>query len=117
MYTYFVATPDLVKIGKTRNPWTRIAGICAASPVEIEFLGITTEHEEAELPLMFASVAVRGEWFRRTTELERFIKAIARPLPERPALGIRRFNIQRPDGRPWDVDDPATWFWARETAA
>lgn len=66
MYTYFIRTKvnDLVKIGKSVNPQTRIKQIQGqATFLELEFLHIIEGNWESLFHSHFAKYRTSGEWF------------------------------------------------------
>jgi hypothetical protein len=75
-HVYFIAGGDLIKIGFSRAPRVRFAKMQIECPVELTLLHFepgTLELERA-LHRQFAGLRVRGEWFRKASELLAFIE-------------------------------------------
>jgi hypothetical protein len=77
-YVYYAGAGDAVKIGHSRNPWARLRELRIAQP-HIRLLGVeqgdrgleTRRHEQ------FAASRIKGEWFRRSPELDGLIATVA----------------------------------------
>jgi hypothetical protein len=72
-YIYILkAENGLYKIGKSKNPGSRINSIRTSSPVKLEvykvFLSSEYNRQEKHLHRMFANLRELGEWFRLTDE-------------------------------------------------
>lgn len=106
---YFFEAEGLgrVKIGRSRNHWTRQAQLAPGSPAPLRLLGTIPGgcHRETELHHRFAEHRVHGEWFALTddlrSEIEKMIRdheesARAQTPPEDPR---RAFPIS-----PWSID-------------
>ncbi len=65
-----------VKIGHARDVDQRLATIQTCSPQEVELLGVMPGGGDMErcLHKLFAKLRIRGEWFRFTRTIERFIE-------------------------------------------
>ncbi|MGP5722781.1 GIY-YIG nuclease family protein [Corynebacterium casei] len=79
---YFVYSPDAdkVKIGFSDSPESRMKSMQTGSPVPLELLGTIPGGQDVEMELheRFKSDRSHGEWFRMTSEIERFIRREAR---------------------------------------
>ena len=73
MQTYFISDGMLIKIGKSLDPASRLAHFQTshARPLTIRLILITDR--ERELHQRFAGDHVRGEWFRLSYDIEKFI--------------------------------------------
>lgn len=85
---YFVECAGFIKIGKSWHVLHRLASLRPGCPLPMEPLGFIPEPDEdrcsvteAELHDRFVSSRARGEWFRDTLELRRFICIHAQPWP------------------------------------
>jgi len=76
-YVYFLAAGDFIKIGTSRAFTERMHKVRTDIPFQIEVLLLEegSTKEEKALHKRFAAVRHRGEWFRRTPELLRYIDA------------------------------------------
>ncbi|MCC6824020.1 MAG: GIY-YIG nuclease family protein [Verrucomicrobia subdivision 3 bacterium] len=65
-FVYFIRGGDLVKIGWSTNPRLRLSQLQTASAERLRIIGVTpgTRGDERALHGTFASLRVRGEWFR-----------------------------------------------------
>jgi uncharacterized protein YozE (UPF0346 family) len=78
-HTYFVTResshhkPVYVKIGKSRDPVSRVNNLQTSSPTKLRTLFILEGDRERELHAVFAEYRVRGEWFRVEGALKKFI--------------------------------------------
>lgn len=80
---YFVSVdqPDFpIKIGYASDMKSRLGGLQNSFPFDLVVLATTPGHRYAErdLHIAFHASRIRGEWFYRTPELMRHIKAINR---------------------------------------
>lgn len=78
MYVYFILAPqsDCVKIGRAKNPETRLKALQTASPDELELLLMlphSPPFEEHQLHKRFDKYRTQGEWFEYCGELKRFV--------------------------------------------
>jgi hypothetical protein len=85
-YVYFIKCPanGLIKIGWTvRHPDLRFLGLSAASPVDLEKIGVlrTRRYTEKRLHRRFRNLRVKGEWFSPREKLLAFIAKYAKPWP------------------------------------
>lgn len=91
MYVYFIRTeakPPMVKIGKARDPESRMATLQTGCPYELTLLGsiacrsdMHAEAAEKDLHRHFSIYRTRGEWFRYDDRVARIIAAIVgKPL-------------------------------------
>lgn len=73
---YFFICGDLVKIGKSVDPWRRLREVNNGSPHEIFYCGSIAgwTREEQLLHHIFKSYRVRGEWFKINKFLHEFIE-------------------------------------------
>jgi len=78
-HTYFITResvhhkPVYVKIGKSRDPVSRINNLQTSSPTELRTLFILEGDREREMHTLFAEYRIRGEWFRVEGRLKQFI--------------------------------------------
>lgn len=73
MPVYFVGNGNgQVKIGHSKEPLIRLAGLQTASPHKLELLAVVpgTEKVEAELHRKFATFRLSGEWFQLSDQLK-----------------------------------------------
>jgi hypothetical protein len=83
-YVYFVHAPDndAVKIGRAADPNRRVQILQVGSPGTVTLLGWirTTPEDRLESVIQgrFKKDRLRGEWFRATPELMKFIRDRAR---------------------------------------
>jgi hypothetical protein len=74
---YFIECGNFIKIGITTNLQDRIASFETATPYDIRVLAVipsATRQTELELHRRFADAHHKGEWFRKTPGLLKFIK-------------------------------------------
>lgn len=78
VYFIFSTETERVKIGIARDPWRRLAHLQIGAPEELGLIGFMiagdARERERSLHERFASIRVRGEWFRLTDELMDCIK-------------------------------------------
>lgn len=96
---YFIRNESagLIKIGFSRSPRTRRSNLQSAAGVKLEIIGVMRGARKAEAVLheRFAEDRVRGEWFRASEALERFIAENAQPIdsiPEEPGRANSRYR-------------------------
>lgn len=77
-YIYYVAATgsDVVKVGISRNPWSRVSDLQTGSAAKFELLATlkTTARSEKALHKLLAQSRESGEWFRRSTALNSLIE-------------------------------------------
>lgn len=75
-YVYFIRCGDLVKIGFSASPETRLRTLRATSAAPLIVLGTSYAHKKLERRLhkQFAYLRHHGEWFRRSAALDRMIQ-------------------------------------------
>jgi hypothetical protein len=77
-YVYYVVDTerDVVKVGISRNPWSRVKDIQVGSSSKFELLATlkTTERSEKALHKFFAATRLQGEWFERSEALNSLIQ-------------------------------------------
>lgn len=74
---YFIRCEDYVKIGIGYTPSDRIGTLQVGCPFELVMIGTIpgTIAEELALHRRFASMRIRGEWFRYEGDLKAYIEA------------------------------------------
>jgi hypothetical protein len=96
---YFIACADFIKIGVSDNPRRRIAHLQSSSPFDLELLGDVPGDAEEEIRIQgkFAKHHVRGEWFRKHSDIIDYIAYRNR------RTGLRKGNqpLQNLNGRDW----------------
>lgn len=77
---YFIASERAVKIGISASPIDRMKALQTAHHDELEILGWMPGHEATERLIheKFAKEHIRGEWFRKSRRLLRFIEEVSR---------------------------------------
>lgn len=75
VFTYIVRCGQFVKIGRTKNPETRLLTMQTNNPVKLELAWCWPEDIEKALHDYFAKHRVRGEWF--SVPVETVIRAAA----------------------------------------
>lgn len=94
-YVYFIRNPKTkeIKIGRTKDPKSRIAKLSSGEHCKLELLGLVEAPDlEKELHARFGNIRNRGEWFQDTRELRRFIKTFRHvPIEQVPPIswGVR----------------------------
>jgi len=77
-YVYYVVATDsdVVKIGISRNPWSRVKDLQTGSASSFELLATlkTDVRSERELHKFFQDSRISGEWFRRSKALNSLIE-------------------------------------------
>lgn len=75
-YVYFIRAGKAVKIGFSGWPHSRMTDIQHTNPEKLELLGFIPGGLETERALHeeFAKHRLRGEWFRFTEEIQKFIR-------------------------------------------
>lgn len=100
-YVYYVGEPrsETVKIGFSKNPWSRCADLRDTHP-DIELLAVEkgTGHDKLKRHSEFAADRAKGEWFRRSPALDRLIAALGRPGQQTPGATNRRRVATGSDG-------------------
>lgn len=97
MSVYFIQ-PDgerVVKIGRARNVFDRLAGLQTAHHRRLVLLAVLDsldKEEETGFHERFAKFRIRGEWFKLSKELMRFIESLPVP-PNRPARKRQSGNL------------------------
>lgn len=83
MAVYFIRSGEHIKIGKSDNPWKRIATLQTGNPEPLEILAIAPGGMEFEAGLQeaFGSDCERGEWYRQSERLMAFISSIRVTFP------------------------------------
>ena len=78
MIVYFIrqGTEGPIKIGKSRDPGSRLRQLQAASPQVLHLLASSEALSEEEIHRRFAEGAIRNEWFLPTADLLAFIEAL-----------------------------------------
>ena len=81
-FVYFIRGGNRVKIGRSNDPKSRLAMLQVGSPVKLEIVHIiqcsSLEHSilvENCLHHVFGQIRERGEWFKLTPSLRKFIRA------------------------------------------
>lgn len=79
--TYFIQgdLPDVVKIGKTGNLFTRVQALQTSSSRPVSVVGWLEGDRESEIHAKFSSSRKRGEWFTLSSQLKTFILTDAQP--------------------------------------
>lgn len=81
-YVYFIRDGDEVKIGRSRNPWSRLSGIRTSRPgatlVAVERGG---KNVEKARHYQFRNTWVAGEWFRMSPAMVAALVAISSKSP------------------------------------
>lgn len=82
---------DVVKIGRSINPRSRMWELGAACPVPLRMLIAVPWHDSNEQLIHrgFASFRIRGEWFRMDGELSEFVQTMMCP----DVTGDRKFEV------------------------
>jgi hypothetical protein len=81
MKTYFVqAASGPIKIGKSKDLRLRLMGLCWHEPIRL--LGFLEGDHERPVHDRFASLRIRGEWFRPDKKLLAFISGATRPAAD-----------------------------------
>lgn len=77
-YVYYLGTTDgyEVKVGFSRNPWSRLSDLQAGSAKKYELFAVmkTTTRSEFEIHKFFKSSRLNGEWFARSDALNLLIE-------------------------------------------
>lgn len=75
-WIYFFASGDKIKIGYSKNVRRRLSVLSSSSPTDGECIGLLFGGRafEAAIHDHFAGYHVKGEWFRRTPDLESFAR-------------------------------------------
>jgi hypothetical protein len=75
---YFVEAEGLglIKIGRSRTMWMRMAKWYTDCPVPVKILGLMPGDHDVELwmHVKFAEYRVRGEWFRDCSDIRKWIE-------------------------------------------
>lgn len=120
MSVYFIRHENYIKIGKSIDPWKRLASLQTAHHDTLEMLAIMPGNEELEYGLhrAFGQYMERGEWFQVNEQLLAFIEVVKATFPDaqrnlnREDLITAKIEIdtQRGEG---DVSayDPATGYF------
>lgn len=81
-FVYFVSDGSAIKIGKAKDPKSRVTGMNTGASSKLEILGVVPGGYEKERKLheTFSRHRLRGEWFSPAPELLDYISANARRL-------------------------------------
>jgi len=74
---YIVGFRDYVKIGYTSDFWSRFSALQSSAPEKLIIYGAifdASKYVERKLHETFALYRLEGEWFRKTRDLNRWIK-------------------------------------------
>ena len=84
MSVYFIRHQGHIKIGKSVDPWTRLASLQTAHYEPLEMLAIMPGSEDLEhgLHRAFGKYMKRGEWFQENDELLAFIEMVRATFPD-----------------------------------
>lgn len=78
MTVYFIQNPEtgLVKIGKTKNTSVRFRQLCNDFNIRLKMLGVIRGYSQQEKRMhrTFQNLKVRGEWFKPSRRLLKFIR-------------------------------------------
>lgn len=79
-FVYFIRADSggPIKIGGSRNPMRRLAGMASASPKDLQILATSNCFDEWKLHAFYARERLRGEWFEASPRLLAFIEILAR---------------------------------------
>jgi len=77
---YFIQCGEAVKIGRSVKPFERVASLSTSNHQALELLATTpgSSAEEKALHKKFAAYHIKGEWFRYSAEIAKFIAGISR---------------------------------------
>lgn len=77
-YIYFISDGEMVKIGRAINVVSRLSSMQTSSTKPLTVLATFLAHNSIEkrIHLKFKNMRVRGEWFRLTPTLQRFINDV-----------------------------------------
>ena len=77
---YFIRCGEAVKIGRSIKPYERIAALSGASHQKLELLATMPggSSEERAMHRKFAAYGIKGEWFRYSAEIAKFIAGLSR---------------------------------------
>lgn len=84
-YVYAIRSADMIKIGYSINPQSRVVKICSDSPHGAELIAMRegTEADEAAYHIRFAPHRIQGEWFRPAPEINAEIETWCAPRRHR----------------------------------
>ena len=84
MSVYFIRHQGHIKIGKSVDPWKRLASLQTAHYEPLEMLAIMPGSEDLEhgLHRAFGKYMKRGEWFQENGELLAFIEIVKATFPD-----------------------------------
>lgn len=84
MSVYFIRHGTHIKIGKSIDPWKRLASLQTAHYDVLEMLAIMPGNEELEYGLhrAFGQHITRGEWFEENDQLLAFIEMVKTTFPD-----------------------------------
>ncbi len=76
-FVYFIQAGDAIKIGFSKNPPDRLAGLQTSHHEDLLLLGSIkgTPEDERNHHQMFCHLQLRGEWFRAEEELVEYINS------------------------------------------
>lgn len=82
-FVYAVACEDLVKIGWSSDPHSRVSKISADATGPCKLLGYisATKEQESEFHALLAPYRKHGEWFYRVAAVEEFLARLPAPEP------------------------------------
>lgn len=84
VYTYFIRQvgSDFVKIGKSADPFKRLAALQTSNPNRLELIGVIEGDREGGLHFEFRRQNVVGEWFTYTGSFRAFIEEREHHFPK-----------------------------------
>ena len=84
MSVYFIRHNGYIKIGKSVDPWKRLASLQTAHHETLEMLAIMPGSEDLEhgLHRAFGEFMERGEWFKQNDKLLAFVEMVRVTFPD-----------------------------------
>jgi len=96
-YVYLIGQADrgAVKIGVSGAPAARVRDLQCGHPGELVILAMFPggEDDEQKLHALFAAERLRGEWFKRSPRIRKFIEMIARKVD--PVMAVAECRTSR----------------------
>jgi hypothetical protein len=119
IYAIRIGDDGPVKIGKSRNPKTRLVELQVSSPLELRLVAVCNWHDQNEVILhhYLRESYLRGEWFEPTERVEEVVRRMkADDFHGMMELVGRMYELPRFDKRKYQREYMATYRAEKKAA-